>query len=177
MTPRPAPKRLCFSSLSCASRNKVGLFRCVKNWIVQFGIAGDPAVGRKWRAAGSVRDDPQWLPADGDPEARFKRGLLSFAGAGANSRATEMFLAFKVPSAYYYYYLSSYYYYCVLDSDYSTPPRARAQGHRARRRAARGAVRARRRRRRRLRDDGPVVSARFASRAGARAPTPEDAPS
>ena len=95
MTPRPAPKRLCFSSLSCASRNKVGLFRCVKNWIVQFGIAGDPAVGRKWRAAGSVRDDPQWLPADGDPEARFKRGLLSFAGAGANSRATEMFLAFK----------------------------------------------------------------------------------
>ena len=28
-------------------------------------------------------------------KARFKRGLLSFAGAGANSRATEMFLAFK----------------------------------------------------------------------------------
>ena len=127
MTPRPAPKRLCFSSLSCASRNKVGLFRCVKNWIVQFGIAGDPAVGRKWRAAGSVRDDPQWLPADGDPEARFKRGLLSFAGAGANSRATEMFLAFKVPSAYYYYNLSSYYYYCVFSILTTRPRLARAR--------------------------------------------------
>ena len=60
-------------------------------------------------------------------KARFKRGLLSFAGAGANSRATEMFLAFKVPSAYYYYYLSSYYYYCVFSILTARPRLSRAR--------------------------------------------------
>ena len=71
---------------------KVGLFRVVKNWIVQFGIAGDPAVHKFWRRRGSIKDDPQWLPMH-QKGKRFKRGMISFAGGGPNTRNTEMFIA------------------------------------------------------------------------------------
>ena len=38
------------------------LFRCIANWIVQFGLAGDVAMNAKFEARGTVQDDPQWLP-------------------------------------------------------------------------------------------------------------------
>ena len=62
----------------------------MKNWIVQFGVSGEPALTKEWRKKGPIPDDPQWLPQE---KGRFKRGMLSFAGGGANSRGTELFFA------------------------------------------------------------------------------------
>lgn len=38
----------------------VALFRCVKNFLVQFGVAPDPASAKKayWQAQGRIKDDP-----------------------------------------------------------------------------------------------------------------------
>ena len=72
---------------------KIGMFRAVKGFLVQFGIAGDPAVTAKWRKRGGLPDDPQWL--DMREKRRVKRGMLSFAGGGPNSRQTEMFIAYQ----------------------------------------------------------------------------------
>ena len=76
------------------------------NFIAQFGISGDPSVTKQWRkrAGGSnLLDEPQWLPIGPScrPKRvhhericrRMRRGFLSYAGAGANSRSTEMFVA------------------------------------------------------------------------------------
>ena len=70
------------------SLSKVAMFRAVPNFIVNFGVAGDPAIHRKWQQRGAIRDDPQWL--DMSEEGRLKRGMLSFAGGGADSRCTEV---------------------------------------------------------------------------------------
>ena len=40
----------------------VALFRCVRNWIVQFGLSSSAAMNAKFEQRGSIRDDPQWLP-------------------------------------------------------------------------------------------------------------------
>ena len=69
----------------------IELFRTVKNFIAQFGIAGDPAVHKLWISRGRIQDDPQWL--DMKEKQRFKKGMISFAGGGENSRLTEMFIA------------------------------------------------------------------------------------
>eukprot|EP01125_Pyxidicula_operculata_P023090 TRINITY_DN97_c3_g1_i10.p1 TRINITY_DN97_c3_g1~~TRINITY_DN97_c3_g1_i10.p1 ORF type:complete len:343 (+),score=86.60 TRINITY_DN97_c3_g1_i10:2916-3944(+) len=64
------------------------LFRVVKNFLVQFGIAQDPATHSKWVSKGPIHDDPKIdLP--------FKKGFLSFAGSGPNSRTTELFIAYN----------------------------------------------------------------------------------
>uniref|UniRef100_A0A7S1U7Y9 PPIase cyclophilin-type domain-containing protein n=1 Tax=Phaeomonas parva TaxID=124430 RepID=A0A7S1U7Y9_9STRA len=69
---------------------KIALFRAVKNFICQFGVAGDPKVQREWRAKGTIQDDPIWL----EPGKKFQKGWMSFAGSGANSRSTQMFVAY-----------------------------------------------------------------------------------
>lgn len=62
----------------------VPLFRCVNNFICQFG-AIPPHPGAKTYAP--IADDPR------QPALRpFKRGYLSFAGAGPNTRSTQMFI-------------------------------------------------------------------------------------
>lgn len=79
---------------------KVGLFRALKNFLVQFGLAGDPAVHTKYNKLGNLKDDPQWLPA-GPPGrvingvTRYQKGYLSYAGAGANSRGTQLIMTFQ----------------------------------------------------------------------------------
>jgi cyclophilin family peptidyl-prolyl cis-trans isomerase len=62
----------------------IPLFRCVDNFLCQFGAA----LPRKdAKAYSPIRDDPKL------PELRrFKRGFMSFAGNGENSRATHMFI-------------------------------------------------------------------------------------
>mmetsp|Transcript_18528 Transcript_18528/g.49712 ORF Transcript_18528/g.49712 Transcript_18528/m.49712 type:complete len:492 (-) Transcript_18528:294-1769(-) len=72
---------------------RVGLFRAVRGFICQTGIAGDPAVQADWVDRGTIEDDPQWLDLDDD--APMKRGYLSFAGDGLDSRMTEFFFAFR----------------------------------------------------------------------------------
>jgi len=46
-----------------------------------------------WVDRGTIEDDPQW--SDLDEEAPMKKGYLSFAGDGLDSRMTEFFFAFR----------------------------------------------------------------------------------
>lgn len=63
---------------------EVPLFRCVNNFICQFGAIPPRNDAKSWN---TIADDPK------QPALRnFKRGYLSFAGNGANSRATHMFI-------------------------------------------------------------------------------------
>eukprot|EP00931_Biecheleriopsis_adriatica_P023154 TRINITY_DN14691_c0_g1_i3.p1 TRINITY_DN14691_c0_g1~~TRINITY_DN14691_c0_g1_i3.p1 ORF type:complete len:292 (-),score=50.82 TRINITY_DN14691_c0_g1_i3:35-910(-) len=73
--------------------SKVALFRAVRDFICQTGIAGDPEVHKQWERKGKITDDPQWL--DLSAPNRMKRGYLSFAGGGPNSRGTEFFFSFR----------------------------------------------------------------------------------
>ena len=62
-------------------------FRVVKNFMVQFGINGDPKLNEVWREANLI-DDPV--------TQSNKRGLVTFAKTGApNSRSTQVFINFK----------------------------------------------------------------------------------
>lgn len=72
---------------------KVALFRSVKGFLCQTGVAGDPSIHAAWEAKGPIEDDPQWL--DQEDERRMKRGYLSFAGGGANSRGVEFFFTYR----------------------------------------------------------------------------------
>jgi peptidyl-prolyl cis-trans isomerase A (cyclophilin A) len=61
-------------------------FRVVPNFMVQFGIAGDPAVQAKWKE--SIKDDPV--------KESNKRGYVTFAQTSApNSRSTQIFVNYK----------------------------------------------------------------------------------
>ncbi|MFO0662172.1 MAG: peptidylprolyl isomerase [Polyangiaceae bacterium] len=61
----------------------VKFFRVIDGFMAQFGIHGSPKVMSAWRSA-SIVDDPV---VQGN-----KRGFLSFAMAGKNSRTTQLFI-------------------------------------------------------------------------------------
>jgi peptidyl-prolyl cis-trans isomerase A (cyclophilin A) len=61
-------------------------FRVVPNFMVQFGINGDPAIQAPWQDA-DIPDDPI---TQGN-----KRGTMTFANRGPNSRSTQVFINFK----------------------------------------------------------------------------------
>lgn len=62
----------------------VAFFRVIKGFMVQFGIHGDPAVSRAWRDA-RITDDPTGKQSN-------KRGMVTFAMAGPNTRTTQIFV-------------------------------------------------------------------------------------
>jgi peptidyl-prolyl cis-trans isomerase A (cyclophilin A) len=64
----------------------LAFFRVIPDFMVQFGIHGDPKVSTKWRAA-NIKDDPV--------KQSNQRGYISFATAGANTRTTQLFINFK----------------------------------------------------------------------------------
>jgi peptidyl-prolyl cis-trans isomerase A (cyclophilin A) len=63
--------------------DNVRFFRTVKGFMVQFGINGDPAVSKAWKDAN--------IPDDTVRESN-RRGFVTFATAGPNTRTTQLFI-------------------------------------------------------------------------------------
>ena len=61
----------------------IAFFRVVNGFMAQFGIHGDPKVSKAWKAA-NIPDDPV--------KQSNKRGFVTFATAGPNTRTTQLFI-------------------------------------------------------------------------------------
>lgn len=66
--------------------DNIRFFRVLPNFMAQFGIHGDPAIQDPWRNA-NLTDDPV--------KQSNKRGMISFATAGPNTRTTQVFINFR----------------------------------------------------------------------------------
>jgi peptidyl-prolyl cis-trans isomerase A (cyclophilin A) len=66
--------------------DNIRFFRVVPNFMVQFGMHGEPPVQAVWQNA-SLKDDPV--------TQSNKRGYVTFANAGPNSRTTQIFINYK----------------------------------------------------------------------------------
>jgi peptidyl-prolyl cis-trans isomerase A (cyclophilin A) len=77
--------------------SKVALMRCLKNFLCQFGIAGDPSYNKEFNV--NLKDDPNWLPEGPSHRTnalgvkRFNKGFLAYAGSGKNSRGNQFIVA------------------------------------------------------------------------------------
>jgi peptidyl-prolyl cis-trans isomerase A (cyclophilin A) len=66
----------------------VRFFRVISNFMVQFGISGSPTVSAIWRnPTVQLKDDPV--------KQSNKRGYITFATGGPNTRTTQVFINFK----------------------------------------------------------------------------------
>jgi peptidyl-prolyl cis-trans isomerase A (cyclophilin A) len=65
--------------------DEVRFFRVISGFMVQFGIHGTPAVQAAWRGA-QIKDDPV--------KQSNRRGYVTFATAGPNTRTTQIFINF-----------------------------------------------------------------------------------
>jgi peptidyl-prolyl cis-trans isomerase A (cyclophilin A) len=61
-------------------------FRVMSDFMAQFGINGDPRVSAAWRQA-PIKDDPV--------RQSNKRGFVTYATSGPDSRTTQVFINFK----------------------------------------------------------------------------------
>ena len=61
-------------------------FRALKNFVAQFGIAAEPSVSKYWRKK-AIPDDPVVVSN--------KRGTLTFATSGPNTRTSQIFINFN----------------------------------------------------------------------------------
>ena len=67
--------------------DSVGFFRVVPNFVVQFGIHGDPKVAAAWREA-RIKDDRKGKQSN-------ERGTVTYAKGGPDSRTTQLFINYK----------------------------------------------------------------------------------
>src|SRR5690242_8441110 len=65
--------------------NDARFFRVISGFMVQFGINGNPQLSKVWRDA-NIKDDPV--------KASTKRGMITFATAGPDTRTTQVFINF-----------------------------------------------------------------------------------
>ena len=65
--------------------DNVRFFRVISGFMVQFGISGDPNLSAQWRVA-QLRDDPV--------KQSNRRGTITYAMAGPNTRTTQVFINF-----------------------------------------------------------------------------------
>ena len=65
--------------------NDARFFRVISGFMVQFGINGNPKISAVWRDA-NIKDDPV--------KASNKRGYITFATAGPDTRTTQVFINF-----------------------------------------------------------------------------------
>lgn len=66
--------------------NDVAFFRVIKDFVAQFGINGNPEISKIWMNE-VIPDDPVKLSN--------KRGTISFATRGPNTRTTQLFINYK----------------------------------------------------------------------------------
>lgn len=64
----------------------IALFRCVRDFLVQFGISEDPSK-KHWHNK-NIKDDPNL-------NLGIHKHYVSFAGGGPNTRSTQLFIAFE----------------------------------------------------------------------------------
>ncbi len=69
----------------------LAFFRVIDEFMVQFGIHGDPEVSAVWREA-KIKDDPSG-------KASNLPGYITFATAGPNTRTTQFFINFDKNSS------------------------------------------------------------------------------
>lgn len=67
----------------------IAFFRCVKGFKTQFGISANPTK-KHWHHE-EILDDP-------NRHLGIQKNYLSYAGGGANTRSTELFIAFEYQS-------------------------------------------------------------------------------
>jgi peptidyl-prolyl cis-trans isomerase A (cyclophilin A) len=72
-----------YSLVKSGFYNGARFFRVLPGFVVQFGIAGDPAVNTKWHNANLV-DDPV--------TQSNRRGTITYGTAGPNTRTTQVFI-------------------------------------------------------------------------------------
>lgn len=63
------------------------LYRVIPGFLVQFGVAAMPAMTRKWTQGKRIQDEPN--------KVKFRKGTVSFAGNGKDSRDCHVFVALE----------------------------------------------------------------------------------